>query len=226
MKPGTPTDHLPPPSGPAEAVHRRFEALERDNRRLRRLGLIMLVGVAVLLGLTSAIMVVAARHGMPGMVPEISESRKYLLRDRTGTIRAALGTNEDGTVQLVLSDTSGQSRLRLSVLADGSSGVAFVDSANSARVVVGVLPDESANLVLADPGGKTRVVLGLTPNGAATLVFADRGGVSKAGIGIDTRGLGTLNLVERPGQRIGEELDDPDGDASADTSPQPPPARR
>ncbi len=203
----------------------RLEAVERDNRRLRRLGLMMLVGVGVLLGLTTAIMVVASRHGMPGMVPQVTEAKKFLLRDAEGRIRGAWGTNEEGAAQLLLQDNAGRSRLRFSVLPDGSSGLAFVDSVNNARIVVGILPDESANIVLADPGGKTRAVLGIAPNGSATLVFADRGGATKAGIGVDPRGLGTLNVVERPGAEV-EELPDEFGVDSVPAAEAPAPQRR
>jgi hypothetical protein len=204
---------------PAPAMARRIEAIERDNRRLRRLSLMMLMGVAVLLGLTTAVMVVAARHGMPGMVPQVLEAKKFLLRDTDGRIRGAWGTNGDGSVQMLLQDEVGRTRLRFSVLPDGSSGLAFVDSANHSRIVVGVLPDESANIVIADEGGKTRAVFGVAPNGATTLVFADRGGTTKAGIGVDSRGLGTLNLVERPGGQV-EEPDDSGSDSAGAETPE------
>jgi hypothetical protein len=80
----------------AVPLTRRLEAVERDNRRLRRLGLMMLIGVGVLLGLTTAIIVVASRHGLPGTVPQVAEARKYMLRDREGRIRGVWGTNEEG----------------------------------------------------------------------------------------------------------------------------------
>lgn len=205
----------------------RIETVERENRRLRRLSTMVIVGVAILLGLTTAVMIVAARHGMPGMVPQVFEAKKFLLRDANGKVRGAWGTNEDGSVQMLLQDDLGRSRLRFSVLADGSSGLAFVDTANHARIVVGVLPDESANIVVADVGGKTRAVLGMAPNGATTLVFADRGGTTKAGIGVDVQGLGTLNLVERPGtadEPAAEETDS--GSAPAPVEPAKPPRNR
>ena len=221
-----PPDPRPRPPDAGRPLTERLEAVERENRRLRRLGLMMIVGIGVLLGLTSAIMVVAARHGMPGMVPQVTEAKKFLLRDRDGRIRGTWGTNEEGMAQLLLQDTTGRTRMRFSVLEDGSSGLAFVDSVNNARIVVGILPDESANIVLADQGGKTRAVLGIAPNGSATLVFADRGGATKAGIGVDTRGLGTLNLVERQGNEVEELPDEPEGDSLPPAAVGPPQRRR
>ena len=225
------TDRLESPDPAAESAKvqaeraipltRRLEAVERDNRRLRRLGVMMLIGVGILLGLTTAIMVVASRHGLPGTVPQVSEARKFLLRDRDGQVRGAWGTNEEGAAQLLLQDRSGRTRVRITVRPDGASGLAFVDSVNNSRIVVGVLPDESANIVLADPGGKTRAVLGISPTGATTLVFADRGGVTRAGIGVDTRGGGTLNLVERPGSQPESLPDEAESDSAPATTPAP-----
>ena len=63
----------------------RMEEFERDNQRLRRLGVYMLVGVGALLGLAAAFVVVAARHGMPGFVPLVTESRRFVVRDDQGT---------------------------------------------------------------------------------------------------------------------------------------------
>jgi hypothetical protein len=222
--PGPTADSPHPQADRAIPLTRRLEAVERDNRRLRRLGLMMLIGVGVLLGLTTAIIVVASRHGLPGTVPQVAEARKFLLRDRTGRIRGVWGTNEEGAAQLLIQDGAGRTRMRFTVQPDGASGLAFVDSANGSRIVVGMLPDESANIVLADPGGKTRAVLGISPNGATTLVFADRGGVTKAGIGVDTRGLGTLNLVERPGSQP-EDLPDETEEDSVPTTRTPAPRR-
>jgi hypothetical protein len=190
-------------AAPFESIlSRRLESLERDNRRLRRQGLFMLVAVALLLGLAVSIVVVAARHGMPGFVPEITEAKKFLVRDSEGRVRGAWGTNEDGSVQLVLQDTEGRPRMRLSVLADGSPGLAFVDTANHSRLVMALLPDETSTLVLGDRGGKTRTVLGLAADGASTLVFADGGGTTRAGIGVDARGIGTFTLLDRSGRDL------------------------
>jgi hypothetical protein len=210
-----PDPDIPPARAGVPLTH-RLEEVERENRRLRRLSVLILIGVGILLGLTTAVMVVAARHGMPGMVPQLAEARKYLLRDPEGRVRGTWGINEEGAAQLILQDSTGRGRLRMSVLPDGSSGLAFVDSANHTRLVVGLLPDESANIVLADKGGRTRTVLGIAPNGSATLVFADRGGATRAGLGVDPNGFGTFNLIERPGSQFEEQPAQPEADSLAD----------
>ncbi|MEO7987328.1 MAG: hypothetical protein ABI766_12415 [Gemmatimonadales bacterium] len=209
----------PPPRqgpGPDLILAHRVEELERDNRRLRRWGTYILVGVGVLLGLTTAIIVVSARHGMPGMVARVTESQSFLLRDSRGQIRATLNMNEKGAAQLALQDGTGRQRLRLSVLSDGSSGAAFVDSTGASRIVMGLLPDETSTIVLADHAGKTRTVLGLSRNGASTIVFADAGGITRAGMGVDQRGQGTFTMIDRSGAQ-GQEASDEVAPSSADS---------
>ena len=214
-----PARHTP---GPDLVLTRRVEELERDNRRLRRLGTYMLVGMGTLLGLSASIIVVAARHGMPGLVPQVTESRGFLLRDGEGQIRATLGMNKKGAAQLALQDADGRDRLRFSVLADGSSGAAFVDSAGASRIVMGLLPDETSTIVLADHAGKTRTVLGLSKNGASTIVFADAGGVTRAGMGVDQRGFGTFTMVDRAAAQTQDNADavaPEDADSVVDSTP-------
>ena len=205
-----------PPDGSLEAaVLRRMEQFERENQRLRRLGVYVLGAVGVLLGLAAAFVVVAARHGMPGFVPTVTESRRFIVRDGEGKVRATIGTNAEGSSQFMLQDEGGRERLRMSVLPDGGAGVAFVDSTGRSRMVLGLLPDQSASVVLADGGGKTRTVLNLSPNGASTILFADKGGTARAGLGVDARGVGTFTLVDRSG----EDLTGP----SAESTPAPQP---
>ena len=134
-----------PPDGSLEAaVLRRLEEFERENQRLRRLGIYVLGVVGALLGLAAAFVVVAARHGMPGFVPLVTESRRFVVRDTEGRVRATLGTNTEGSSQFMLQDEAGHERLRMSVLPDGGAGVAFVDSTGRSRMVLGLLPDQSA----------------------------------------------------------------------------------
>jgi hypothetical protein len=181
------------------SVRNRIDAVERDSRRTRRLGSVMLIGIAVVLGVMTAIVILSARRGFGGPTPDVVEARRFAIRDARGQIRGVWGVTKDGRAQIVLSDSSGRERLRLQVLRDGSSGIALVDSANRSRIVLATLPDQTATLVLADPAGRTRTVLGLNPNGASTVVFADKSGTTRAGLGVDAQGSGTFTLVDRTG---------------------------
>lgn len=204
----------PASSGAVSELVRRLEALEGENRRLRRQGTVMLVITAVLLGLAASIVVTAARHGMPGMVPSVVEAREYVLRDKDGNVRGAWGQDDQGAIRLVLQDHRNKTSIKLNLLDDGSSGLTFSDSTGNSRLIMAVLPDETANLVFADRAGIARTVLGLSAKGGSTLLFADGGGVTRSGIGVDNRGRSMFTT-----SAAAEEGDDA---APQDTAPKPP----
>lgn len=191
----------PQATGP-DFVHRvehilleRMDRIERENRRLRRFGTMMLVGVAIVLGVTLAVFVYSGSFGVG--VPENIAARQFTIRDAQGTSRGTWGVAEDGTVRFLLSDLSGRPRVRVSLLPDGSSGMSLADSADRKLVVLGALPDQSTSFVMSDRSGVPRAVLGMSTNGSANLVFADREGATKAGLGVDARGQASFTLTDR-----------------------------
>ena len=208
----------------------RVETVEREGRRLRRLWLASLISIAVLLGLATALVIVSARHGLPGTVADVIESRQFLLRDADGMVRGAWGTLPDGTMRLSLQAPGSKAGVTLTALKSGASGLTFSDSSGRSRGVFGILPDETLSLTFGDRTGMTRTSLGLNPEGSATLVFADGSGAMRAGLGVDSRGAGTFTVVERPGARTPEPEAAPGDSAGADTAPAAPapkaPAKR
>ncbi len=191
----------PSAEGPATPqVTRWLEELTRENRRLRRQANWTLVVVALLLGLAAALVFTAARHGMPGFVPQVVESREYLLRDAEGRIRGAWGADDQGAIRFVLQDDASRRNVKLNLLDDGTAGLTFADSTGNPRLIIAVLPDETTNLVMADGRGVTRTVMSLSRSGASTLIFADQGGRLKTTIGVDRRGQPVLTTgpVEVP----------------------------
>ncbi|MGH7525159.1 MAG: hypothetical protein ACREMX_00485, partial [Gemmatimonadales bacterium] len=142
------------------ALANRLDHVEREYRRLRRFTIFLLVGGGVLLGLAVAMVAVSARYGMPGTVAEVVAARQFMLRGEDGAIRGLWGTEDDGTLRLVLQDPTERPRVKLNLLNDGASGLTFSDSVGRPRVVFAFLPDQSSSLVFADEGGKTRMVLG------------------------------------------------------------------
>ncbi|HEX3235412.1 MAG TPA: hypothetical protein VHR41_14530 [Gemmatimonadales bacterium] len=208
----------------------RVETVERENRRLRRLWVSSLISIAVLLGLASALVIVSARHGLPGTVADVIESRQFLLRDADGMVRGAWGTLPDGTMRLSLQAPGSKAGVTLTALKSGASGLTFSDSSGRSRGVFGILPDETLSLTFGDRTGMTRTSLGLNPEGSATLVFADRTGAMRAGMGVDSRGAGTFTVVDRPGAQSSATQSEPDDSAPPDTAPAAPapkaPAKR
>lgn len=175
-------------------IMRRVERLERENVQLRRQGRITLIGAALLLALSTGMLISASRQ--PNRVAEVIESKRFVLRDDNGHVRGVLALAPDGGTRFVLQDRDGRERLKLTLLSDGSPGVAFTDREGRSRAVLGVLPDETATLVFADRSGKTRAVLGLSPDESSTLVFADRTGETRVGLGVDTDGAAGLTYFE------------------------------
>jgi hypothetical protein len=175
----------------------RLEALERENRRLRRYSTYAFMGLAILLGLIVALVWISGRQGAPGTVADQVAARQFILRDKTGAIRGAWGMGDDGAVRLALQDQAGRPRVKVSLLQDGTAGLSFADSAGHPRAVFALLPDQTGSVAFADEAGRTRSVLGISADGSANIVFADRSGSTRAGLGVDEAGRSTFTLADR-----------------------------
>ncbi len=173
----------------------RLEKMEREVRRVRRLGTFLLISMAILLGLSGALIFVAQKARVFDRAEDIVVARRYVLRDYEGRIRGIWETTNDGAAQLILADTSGSERLRFRVLEDGSAGLAMVDGTKRSRAVMAVLPDETTTLALADAKGRTRAVLGLKAGGAPSLVLAGSDGQVLTGLGLESGGPTTHDTI-------------------------------
>jgi len=193
----------------------RIQGLERETRRLRRLWMSTIFGLAVLLGTAAALVLVSAKHGFPGTVADVIESRQFLIRDKSGEVRGAWGAADDGSLRLSLQAAGSRAGVSLTTLQGGASGLTFTDSAGKSRGVLALLPDETMALTFGDRNGTTRSALGFNSEGSATLVFADRSGATRAGLGVDSRGVGTVTVVDRPGAARTPE---PEADSSQDSA--------
>jgi hypothetical protein len=200
----------------------RMDRIERENRRLRRFGNMMIVAVAVVVGLAAAVFWYTGRFGVAGAVPQNIVARQFTLRNGDGTTRGTWGVADDGTVRLVLSDGTGRARVRLSLLADGSAGLSFADTADHKLVVLGSLPDQTSSFVISNGAGVPRAVLGISGAGAANLVFADPNGATKTSMGVDARGRGAFSVADQPGAQVEEPAPDIDTtDDAADNTQAP-----
>jgi len=189
---------LQPESPPTDATVDRLAHLEHENQRLRRFGWVVLVAAVVVLGVTSAVVVLFGTHRLPPP-GAVVQARSFVLQDAKGKVRGTWGVTEEGAVQLALADESGQPRVRMSVLEDGSPGLALVDGDGRPRAALGLLADGTINLVFADEDGRGRAVLGLTAGGASSLVLADGRGVTRAGLSVVPGGRATLTVDEAGG---------------------------
>ena len=95
-----------------EHLARRLDRLERENRRLKRLGALALIGLA-------ALTIMGQTASAP--VANTIEAERFILRDASGNARASLGVRPDGTAALALADDTQQERAVLTVTAPFSS---------------------------------------------------------------------------------------------------------
>ncbi len=147
-------------------LEQRFARLERSNRRMKRIGaLVLMVAAAVVLS--------GAANGKD--LPDL-EVGSLTLKDKDGKVRAQLGEGADGSGQLRLYDKNGKRRAMLSALADGT-GVHLSNKAGTPRASLAVLADGSSGLVLSDKDGKTGAALRARP---AQLRLYDKAGKPRA----------------------------------------------
>ncbi|MFQ5929667.1 MAG: hypothetical protein ACE5MK_08200 [Acidobacteriota bacterium] len=145
-------------------MEERLNRLERENRRLKEAGALTLAAIAV---------VVIMGQAMPS---KVVEAEKFVVRDASGKVHAALGTVNKRAVSLALIDKNGNPRVVLGVLSDGSPSLSFYDKDMNRRAVLGLRADDSPDLALLDRDRKLRARLSLNDEGSATLVFIDSGG--------------------------------------------------
>jgi len=97
----------------------RLDRLERENRRLKTIGVVILIVVAALMLM-----------GQTG--PPILEAQRFLIRDpATGKARATLSADGGGNIGLVLLDHHHKPRAELVTGADGAPKLAFYDGAGT-----------------------------------------------------------------------------------------------
>ncbi|MGH7860305.1 MAG: hypothetical protein ACREQY_23495 [Candidatus Binatia bacterium] len=122
------------------AIRERLERVERDNRRLRALALLVVAG---------AIPLLFTQCSGGRMV----KTEMIVIEDADGKTRASLGLEDEGA-RLRLYDSNGIRRASLSVAANGDPGLALFDAADRPGVIV-ELTKAGPALVLTDASGKT-----------------------------------------------------------------------
>ncbi len=149
----------------------RLDRLERENRRLKLAGAILLLALAA---------VGAMGQVLPKAVPKVIEAERFVLRDTKGKIVAILGADAPGTPALSLHDQNEKVRAALAIAADGRPFLALLDQNGKQRAALSVGVDGTSALLLSDQNGKLRA--GMTATGtveqrpASSLVLFDRDG--------------------------------------------------
>ena len=124
-------------------LEQRLARLERGNRRMKRIGaLVLLVAAAALLS-----------GQAKGKDLQDLEVGSLTLKDKAGKTRARLRALEDGPVVLGLFDKDETLRATLGALEDGTVTLALCDKDGKPRAMLSVDADESPALTLRDAKG-------------------------------------------------------------------------
>ena len=188
----------------------RIERLERQNRLFKRAA-------------TVAALAVIAVVVMGQAAPRTStvEAQKFVLKDKTGKIRAMLGEGVDNEIGLLIYDGKQRPRAMIAVddndlpvirvsddagrervVLDAISGVRV--EGNGPRVVLGVQHGNEPALQLIDKDGWTRATLTLTnTNTAPILKFLDPRGDTRMWLGAMSDGKAQLYMMSRPERGAG-----------------------
>lgn len=145
-------------------VIERLERLERQNRRLKLVGAVVLLSVAALVTM-----------GQARPASQAMEAQRFVVKDAHGKPRAILGAFGDFW-GLNLYDPDGNARAALNVGANSTSRLGFYDGNGKSRVIVDVTDDGTSTVGFYDRTGKAHAHLRVAPDGSPLLGFFDKDG--------------------------------------------------
>ncbi len=137
--------------------------LERENRRLKRIGALVVVVIAA---------VVLMGQDMPIRTSESVVAKEFILRDESRKVRGELGIDNHGWPHLGISDKSGKVRDNLTL-----DALVHENSSENPRATLLVTPDGSPGLALFDKKGNGGVTLSLLTDSLPSLDFSKDGKV-------------------------------------------------
>ncbi len=169
-----------------ETLARRLDKVERENRWLKRAGVVALAVIAT---------VVLMGQATESKVAKVVKAEKFVVQDSSGKIRATLATS-DGSVGLELYDdeVNEKFRVRLGVEANGETRLVLNAKEEKNGIVLGTAPD---GVLLGVHRGKQRVTLGVGFEIGGSLGFTDRNGRIRAGLAVLPDGPSELSFWDK-----------------------------
>ncbi len=159
----------------------RLDRLERENQRLKRLGLVSLVIASsfVFMGQTKR-----------KVHPETLRAQQFELVEPDGSVKAILGTTptSDKSSGLALYDRQGKVRVMLSVDKEGVPVLALFSANSRSRAVTTVTDEGSPAFLLYGPKGEMRGLFGMSANSAANSLLFDASGEPRSGVSVPASG--------------------------------------
>jgi hypothetical protein len=176
----------------------RLAKLERQNRRLKHLGLLFLLiaGASFLLAQASCQRPGAAPGAAaPAATYDTLVVHRLELRDKAGKLRGVWEATDERS-SLWLYDTAEEPRALLAVGADGPY-LALYDAAGKLRAALAE-PAEGPGLALYDTSEKPRATLNVSADGPGLTLY-DSAGKPRAGLAVAAKGTG-LGLSDAAGK--------------------------
>jgi len=161
----------------------RMDRLERENRRFKWIGVLVLVGIAALMMMGQA---------KPSEVAKVIEAEQFVLRDKNGKERGFLGV-EKGVSGLTL---YGKNKMLKATLAASEEGVGLLFSDNNGAGIGLSLEGGEAGLHGFDSNRKMRFALAVSVSGSVIqLIGKDEKPIITLG---ELNGEAVLGLVSGP----------------------------
>lgn len=180
-----------------ENMVQRLDRFERENRRLKYIGALVVLGIAA---------VVLMGQAKSSKVTKVIEAEKFVLRDSSGSERALLSSKD--AVFLTLFDRNGKIRASIN-----ETSLAIADKNGKVRIGLVVSDEGNPIVVLQNEAGKERASLYLRSDGSPGLVLRDEAMKPRAALYLSSDALPGLWLYDKDEKwRTRLELTD-DGDA-------------
>jgi hypothetical protein len=138
----------------SDCVRERLDRLERDNRRL--------IGILVIVVL-GALVAVVEGSGFIRTHSKVIEAENFIVRDASGVVRASVGLRKDGTPEIALHDSKGNYQFAVETHSDDTAYMSFYDRADL-RAMLFTAADGSGYLKFYDAEGTEASSLYHLPN--------------------------------------------------------------
>lgn len=145
-----------------ESLNDRVNCLERQNRRLKTLAVVVVAVFAAVVCLGQV------------EVPEAVQAEKFVVRDTDGKQRGVLGVDEDGQPGLSLLGVDGKSRANLTLDRDGRPCLTLrglPGEVGEGRIVLGIDDHDTYRLMICARKGKACASVSARDQGPAMVML-------------------------------------------------------
>lgn len=147
-----------------DSANERLARLERENRRMRIAGALILIAFVGIFLLGQA-----TEPKVPGRV----STRQLDIVDKDGNVRISIGSDDAGYAAINLVDKQGKDRGSFGMDPDGTPAVVIGDAVGKLRADFGTDRDGAPMMRLFDSSGKIRVTIELDSGGQPALSLND-----------------------------------------------------